>query len=215
MSIKIVMADDHKIFREGLLLLLKKEPEIDVIGDAGDGETVVRLARELNPDIVIMDVSMQGMDGIEATRLIKESFSDMRVIALSESSNRKSVTDMLHAGVSGYLVKDCSFSELMKAIQAVHSGDMYLSQEVAGVVIEDYLSKINNNGSSESRSLTNRETEVLQHISSGMRTREIADKLEVSVKTIETHRRQIMEKLNLHSIAELTKYAIKEGLTTI
>ena len=215
MNIKIIMADDHKIFREGLLLLLKGEQNIDVIGDAGDGETAVKLAMELNPDIVIMDVSMHGMDGIQATRLIKKSSSDTRVIALSENSSRKSVTDMLHAGASGYLVKDCSSSELMRAIQAVYSGEMYLSQEVAGVVIEDYLNKINNNGSSESKSLTNRETEVLQYISSGMRTREIAGKLEVSVKTIETHRRQIMEKLNLHSIAELTKYAIKEGLTTI
>jgi DNA-binding NarL/FixJ family response regulator len=215
MSIKLLMADEYKIFREGLLLLLGKEPGVDVIGDAGDGETAVRLAMELNPDLVIMNVSMHGMDGIEATRLIKKSSSSMRVIALSESSTRKSVTDMLHAGASGYLVKDCSFSELMRAIQAVYSGEMYLSQEVAGVVIEDYLNKINNKNSSESKSLTNRETEVLQYISSGMRTREIADKLEVSIKTIETHRRQIMEKLKMYSIAELTKYSIKEGLTTI
>jgi DNA-binding NarL/FixJ family response regulator len=215
MSIKLLMADEYKIFREGLLLLLGKEPGVDVIGDAGDGETAVRLAMELNPDLVIMNVSMHGMDGIEATRLIKKSSSGMRVIALSESSTRKSVTDMLHAGASGYLVKDCSFSELMRAIQAVYSGEMYLSQEVAGVVIEDYLNKINNKNSSESKSLTNRETEVLQYISSGMRTREIADKLEVSIKTIETHRRQIMEKLKMYSIAELTKYSIKEGLTTI
>ena len=215
MSIKILMADNHKMFREGLTLLLKKEPGIDVIGDAGDGETAVNLAMDLNPDIIIMDISMPGMDGVQATRIIKETSSDTRVIALSENSSRKSVTDMLHAGASGFLVKDCSFSELMRAVQAVYSGEMYLSQEVAGVVIEDYLNKINNNNSSESKSLTNREAEVLQHISSGLRTREIAEKLEVSVKTIETHRRQIMEKLNLHSIAELTKYAIREGLTSI
>jgi len=215
MSIKILMADDHKIFREGLLLLLKDEGDFEIIGDAGDGKTAVRLAEELNPDIVIMDVSMKGMGGIEATRLIKDSLVNSRVIALSEDSNRKCVTDMLHAGASGYLIKDCSSQELIQAIQAVYSGEMYLSQEVAGVVIEDYLNKINDDNSSDTRSLTKRETEVLGYITTGMRTREIAEKLEVSIKTIETHRRQMMEKLNIFSIAELTKYAIREGLTSI
>lgn len=215
MSIRILMVDNHKIFREGLSLLLKEQENIDVIGDAGDGETAVRLARELHPDIVIIDVALRDMDGVEVARLIKDSMSNSRVIALSGHSGCKHVTDMLHAGASGYLIKDCSFRELMQAINSVYSGEMYLSQEVAGVVIEDYLNKINDDSSSDGKSLTKRETEVLKFIATGLRTREIADKLEVSVKTIETHRRQMMDKLNMYSVAELTKYAIREGLTSI
>ena len=215
MNIKILLADDHKIMREGLRALIEKQGDIAVIGEADDGRTTVRLAQELLPDIVIMDINMPGMNGIEATRQIISRDSRTRVIALSVHSNKCFVSEMLNAGASGYLLKNCASHELVNAIRAVFSNRSYLSPEITDIMIKDYKDMLSKENLSVFSLLTQREREVLQFISEGKSTKEIAGYLHISIKTIETYRKQIMEKLDIHSIAELTKYAIKEGLTSL
>ena len=216
MSIRVLIADDHKIMLAGLRSLLEKQADIEVVGAAENGRKAVQMAQEKNPDVVVMDVSMPDLNGIEATMQIIESLPDTRVIALSMHSDKRFVMGMLRAGASGYLLKDCASQELANAIVQVAGGKKYLSPEITGVVIDDFLL----GGSSEevttaASPLSPREREVLQLIAEGWSTKQIASHLYVSVKTIETHRRQIMRKLDLHAIADLTKYAIREGLTSI
>jgi two-component system response regulator NreC len=215
MSVRIILAEDHRITREGLVNLLKERPDMEVVGEAENGREAVRLARELSPDLVIMDVTMPDLNGIDATRIITSGSNKTKVIALSMYSDKQFVQGMIQAGASGYLLKDCAFEELVSAIQAVIHGDTYLSPGIAGIVVQDYLNKLTTDRSSADTVLTNREREVLQLIAEGNSTKEIAARLSVSVKTVETHRRQIMEKLGIFSIAELTKYAIREGLTSL
>jgi DNA-binding NarL/FixJ family response regulator len=215
MSIKILLADDHEIMREGLKSLLEKQGDITVIGQAEDGRTTVRLARELSPDIVIMDISMPDLNGIEATRQIVSRDSRIKVIALSVHSDKRFVIEMLHAGASAYLLKDCAFNELVNAVRAVIANHSYLSPEIADVMIKDYKDILSKKPLSAFSILTNREREVLQLLAEGKTTKDIAARLNVSVKTIETYRHQIMDKLHVHSLADLTKYAIKEGLTSL
>jgi len=216
MSIRILVADDHKIMREGLCTLLGKEQGIEVVAQAEDGRMTVKLALKLMPHVVIMDITMPDLNGIEATRQILSDLPDAKVIALSMHSDRRFVTRMLEAGASGYLLKDCAFEELTSAIRAVTANQVYLSPAIAGIVVEDYRSYLSmKNSSPSSPSLSAREHEVLQLLAEGKSTREIASSLHISVKTIDTYRRQIMEKLNIYSIAELTKYAVREGLTSL
>ena len=215
MNIKILLADDHKIMREGLRALIEKHSDMSVIGEADDGRTTVRLAHELLPDIVIMDISMPDMNGIEAARQIISQDSRIKVIALSVHSNKHFVSEMLNAGASGYLLKDCAFHELVNAVRAVFSNRSYLSPEITDIMIKDYKDMLSKETLSVFSLLTQREREVLQLIAEGKTTKEIAHLLNVSVKTVETYRQQIMNKLDTHSIAELTKYAIKEGLTSL
>ncbi len=215
MSVRIILAEDHRITREGLVNLLQERPDMEVVGEAENGREAVRLARELSPDLVIMDVTMPDLNGIDATRIITSGSNNTKVIALSMYSDKQFVQGMIQAGASGYLLKDCAFEELVSAIQAVIQGDTYLSPGIAGIVVQDYLTKLTTDRSSADTVLTNREREVLQLIAEGNSTKEIASRLNVSVKTVETHRRQIMEKLGIFSIAELTKYAIREGLTSL
>ena len=215
MSTRIILAEDHRITREGLLNMLKVRPEMEVIGEAENGREAVRLARELTPDLVIMDVTMPDLNGIDATRIITSDYKSIKVIALSMYSDKQFVQGMIHAGASGYLLKDCAFEELVNAIRAVVDGNTYLSPGIAGVVVQDYLTKLSSNSSSASSVLTIREREVLQLIAEGKSTKVIASQLNLSVKTIETHRRQMMEKLGIFSVAGLTKYAIREGLTSL
>jgi DNA-binding NarL/FixJ family response regulator len=215
MSVRIILAEDHRITREGLVNLLQERPDMEVVGEAENGREAVRLARELSPDLVIMDVTMPDLNGIDATRIITSGSNNTKVIALSMYSDKQFVQGMIQAGASGYLLKDCAFEELVSAIQAVIQGDTYLSPGIAGIVVQDYLTKLTTDRSSADTVLTNREREVLQLIAEGNSTKEIAARLNVSVKTVETHRRQIMEKLGIFSIAELTKYAIREGLTSL
>ncbi len=212
---KVLLVDDHKITREGLRSLLQNQSDIEIVGEAGDGNTAVRLARKLAPDVVVMDISMPDLNGIDATRMILSEMPTIKVIALSMYSDRRFVVGMLKAGVSGYLLKDCAFEELSKAIKSVLKGKTYMSQQISDTVMRDYAKHLARTDESESSVLTDREREVLQLIAEGMTTKQIAARLYVSVKTIETHRRQVMEKLNIHSIAELTKFALKEGLTTL
>jgi len=188
---------------------------MEVVGEAENGRDAVRLAKELSPDLVIMDVTMPDLNGIDATRIITSGGNSTKVIALSMYSDKQYVQGMIQAGASGYLLKDCAFEELVNAIRAVIGGNTYLSPGIAGIVVQDYLNKLTHDRSSADTALTTREREVLQLIAEGKSTKEIANRLSVSVKTVETHRRQIMEKLGIYSIAELTKYAIREGLTSI
>ncbi len=216
MAIRVLIADDHKIMLAGLRSLLEKQADFDVVGEAENGRKAVQMAQEKMPDVVVMDVSMPDLNGIEATTQIIENLPATRVIALSMHSDKRFVMGMLRAGASGYLLKDCASQELATAILQVAGGKKYLSPEITGVVIDDFLQ----GGASEevgsaASQLSAREREVLQLIAEGWSTKQIASHLYVSIKTIETHRRQIMKKLDLHSIADLTKYAIREGLTSI
>lgn len=215
MGIKIILADDHKIIREGLRALLEKGPDMEVVGEANDGIATVRLTKNLNPDIVIMDIGMPDMNGIEATRQIISETKGVKVIALSMHSDRRFVLQMLKAGASGYLLKDSAFEELALAIKTVMLGQPYLSPKITDVVIKEYIISMPKNEETVFTKITAREREVLQLIAEGKSTKQIASFLNVSVKTIETHRQQIMEKLNIHSIAELTKYAIREGIASL
>lgn len=215
MSVRILLADDHKIVREGLCSLIEKQPHMEVISEAENGRTAVKLAKKLNPDVVVIDISMPDLNGIEATRQIVAVNPNIKVIALSMHSERRFVMEMFKAGASGYLLKDSAFEELSQAIRAVIANQTYLSPKIADVVVKDYLQKLPESDSSVFSVLTAREREVLQLLAEGNTTKEIAYTLNVSVKTVETYRQHIMEKLNIHSIADLIKYAIREGLTTL
>jgi two-component system response regulator NreC len=216
MNIRVLIADDHKIMLAGLRSLLEKQTDIEVVAEAENGRKAVQKAQETKPDIVVMDVSMPDLNGIEATTQIIESVPETRVVALSMHSDKRFVMGMLRAGASGYLLKDCASQELANAIHQVAGGKKYLSPEITGVVIDDYLlGGSSDDGATAASQLSAREREVLQLIAEGWSTKQIATHLYVSIKTIETHRRQIMKKLDLHTIADLTKYAIREGLTSI
>lgn len=215
MTTRIILADDHGIMREGLRALLEKQSGIEVIAEADNGRTTVELSRELKPDVVIIDIAMPDLNGIEATRQIVAESPGVKVIALSMHSDRKFVREMLSAGASGYMLKDSAFEELDKAVSTVNDNKTYLSPGIAETVVKDYLGKIVTDNSAASIALTNREREVLQLFAEGKTTKQIASLLFLSIKTIETHRKQIMGKLGLNGIAELTKYAIREGLTSL
>jgi DNA-binding NarL/FixJ family response regulator len=215
MGVKIVLADDHRMMRAGLRLLLQKQPDMEVVGDAADGQEAVRLAAKLTPNIVIMDVSMPGLNGIEATRQIKRRNDAIKVVALSGYSDEKFVTEMLKAGASGYILKDSAFADLITCIQTVMKGETYLSPSITGRIVAEYLQHSQTPDTSAFTMLTDKEREVLQLIAEGKTTKEIAGMLGRSVKTMEVHRNNIMSKLNLRSVAELTKYAIRAGLTSL
>ena len=213
--IKIVLADDHQIVRHGLRSLLSAEPDIEVVGEADNGRAVVRLVQELSPQVVIMDISMPDLNGIEATRQILAESSGVKVIALSMHSDSLFVLNMFKAGASGYLLKDCALEELVKAVRTVMNRKVYLSPGISDIVIKDFVIGWASADSSAYSILTAREREVLQLMAEGKSTNQIADSLCVSVKTVEAHRKQLMNKLDIHSVAELTKYAIRQGLTSL
>jgi len=211
---KILVADDHGVMREGLKAMIDNQPGMEVIGEAEDGQKVVQLAKQLSPDLIIMDISMPNLNGVEATRIILNENPDIRIIALSVHSNKHFVTEMLKAGVSGYVLKSSLFDEVLRAIQMVGDGDYYLSPKITDVVMDDYKYYMATlNKSSEIR-LTTRERQVLQLLAEGQSTKQIALRLHLSPKTADSNRRQIMNKLGIFSVAELTKYAIREGLTS-
>lgn len=215
MSTRILLVDDHQITRQGLRSLLEKESDMEVVSEAEEGRTAVRMAGKLLPDIVVMDVSMPDLNGMEAARQITSQHPEVKVIALSMHSDALFVTEMLKNGASGYLLKDCAFEELAGAIRIVADGKTYLSPSISGVVVDDYLHRFSRAGASGEQILSSREREVLQLLAEGKSTKRIALELHISVKTVETHRRQIMEKLDIHSVAELTKYAIRQGFTSL
>jgi len=215
MSIRIIIADDHQIVRDGLRSLIEKENDTEVIAEADNGREAVRLTLELAPDIVIMDIAMPDMNGIEATRQIISALPDTKVIALSMHAERRYVMEMLKAGASGYILKDNAYEELARAIRTALVNHTYLSPQVAELVIGDYVKLAQTANDSVFSLLSAREREVLQLLAEGNSTARISESLYISVKTVETYRQHIMEKLNIRNIAELTKYAIREGLTTL
>ena len=214
MSVKIVLADDHQLVREGFRVLLENELGMEVVGQAGDGETAVQLSLEHLPDIVIMDVAMPVLDGIGATKQITKDLPSIKIIALSMHSNKLFVMDMFEAGATGYLLKECVPMELENAINAVLMNDIYLSPKVAGGVLDDRLNRpLATPGSTAI--LTERECEVLRLLASGKSTKEIAHTLKKSVQSVDMYRRQMMDKLGIDSLAQMVKYAICEGLSTL
>lgn len=211
MTTRVLLADDHKILRQGLQTLLQNEPDIEVVGQVDNGRGAIELAKELRPDVVIMDVAMPDVSGVGATRELVNAVPTAKVVALSMHSDRRFVTGMLSAGASGYLLKDSAFEELALSIRAVMRGELYLSAGITGVVVDELVGP----RLAKEPLLSTRETEVLRLLAAGKSTADMARELGVSVKTIETHRRKIMHKLGLHSVAELTKYAVREGLTSL
>lgn len=209
---RILLADDHRILRQGLRALMEREPDLDVVGEAEDGRQALRLAVRIQPDIVVMDIGMRGLNGLEATRQIAHDCPGVRVVALSTYSDKRYVLAMLEAGARGYVLKSAAGEELVRALREVGRGRRFLSPDVTDAVVQSYLEGCAGSSSGGS-GLTPREREVLQLVAEGKTTRQIAELLCVSLKTIETHRYQIMQKLDLHSVAELTRYAVREGLT--
>lgn len=212
MSIRIVLADDHAIVRHGLSRSFQSETDIDVVGQARDGHTTVEIVRELSPDIVVMDIGMPDLNGVEATRQIVKEMSRVKIIGLSMHSGDKYVREMFRAGASGYLLKDCPFEELVDAIKTVADGKTYVSPSIGEMVVKDYISKDGEQDSAFSV-LSQREREVLQLLVEGKTTKQAAKRLHISPKTVEAHRLRIMNKLDIDNVAQLTKYAIQEGLT--
>ncbi|MHC4230967.1 MAG: response regulator [Planctomycetota bacterium] len=195
--------------------MLENQPDMEVVAEAEEGRTAVRLVREIVPDVVIMDVSMPDLNGMEAARQIVGDCPGVKIIALSMHSDALFVTEMLKSGASGYLLKDCAFEELALAIRTVSDEKTYLSPSISGVVVNDYVHLLSKGESVDTEVLSSREREVLQLLAEGKSTKQMALRLHISVKTVETHRRQIMEKLDIHSVAELTKYAIRKGFTSL
>jgi len=210
---KIIIADDHSLFRQGLKAIIEKSTKLEVVMEAANGKEALEGCKKYKPDLVIMDVTMPLMNGIEATRKIIEECENIKILALSAHVDRKFISEILSAGASGYLHKNCNQQELLDALEQLSNGNMYICPDLTGIVVQDFVQNIKENP--EPKNLTSREYEVLQLVAEGFSTKEIAENLHLSVKTIETHRMHIMEKVNVTSVAALTKYAIREGITSL
>jgi two-component system, NarL family, response regulator NreC len=208
-KIRILLADDHAVVRQGFRMILAGQPDMEIVGEAGNGREAVEQAEKLNPDVVVMDVAMPELNGIEATRRLAASSPHTRVLALSMHKDSVYVREILRAGARGYLLKDAVDSDLLAAVRAVSLGEGYLSPAISEAVLSDYRKHVTN----PIDLLTSREREVLQMIAEGKTNKEIATILNLSVYTVDAHRGRIMEKLNLHSSTDLVKFAIRNGLT--
>lgn len=215
MSITILLVDDHQIFREGIRALIERAETARVVGEAGDGAEAVRLVGELKPDLVIMDLTMPVMNGIDATREITRKHPGTKVLALSMESDRFFVVEVLKAGATGYLLKDTAFAELADAITTVANGETYLPAKISTLLVKEFLQCIPEDMTVVYQKLTPREREILQQIADGKSIKEIAYLLGISNKTVENQRQAIMQKLKLFSVAELTKYAVRHGLSPL
>ncbi len=212
-KIRVFLADDHAILREGIRLLLRKVPDIEVVGEAGDGEEAVAQVEQLVPDVVLMDITMPGLNGLEATEQIKGKKPQVKVLILTMHETDQYLSGMLRAGASGYVVKTTVSSELISAIRIVHQGDVYLYPSIARILVEDYLQRVKRGEEKTSyEGLTGREREILMYIAEDKKNKEIADLLGISVRTVQTHRTNLMDKLGAHDRTELVKYAISKGL---
>jgi len=212
---RILIVDDHGIVREGLKSLLQSQTDMEVVGEGEDGQVAVELAEQLSPDMVIMDMSMPNLNGIEATRLILQHRPNTKVIILSMHSDRHIVKETLEAGASAYVLKSNLFDEMLRALETVAEGGRYLSPRITDVVIDDYVGDSTEDKSAKTPKLTSRERQIVQLVAEGKTIKEIAHILHISPKTADSNRRQIMNKLGFSSMAELTKYAVREGLTSL
>lgn len=211
-KIKVLLVDDHAIMRDGISALINLQDDIEIVGEASEGKEAIEKARELEPDVVIMDISMPEMDGLEATRRIKKKNPSVKVLVLTQHDNREYILSTIKSGSDGYLPKRALGSELVAAIRAIHQGHSFLYPTAAGILLEDYRRQVEKEPYDR---LTEREREVFRLIADGNTSREIADMLFISLKTIHNHRAKIMEKLNIHNKSDLIKYAILKGLITI
>lgn len=214
MPIKILIADDHQLFREGLINLLSSTADIEIIAQAENGKQTIDKARRLNPDIIIMDISMPIINGIEATGILQTEAPKIKVIALTMHSEKHFIKGMLEAGASGYLFKNCTYDELIDAIKTVYAGKKYLSDEITEFIIHDYIGKVKDIQPGDPH-LSEREQEILKLFAEGKTSREISEQLFISVKTVGTHKQHILEKLNLNSTTDMVKYAIKKGIISL
>jgi two-component system, NarL family, response regulator NreC len=212
-KIRVLLADDHKIVRQGVKMILSNEPDIDVVGEAEDGLEAVEMAKKLKPDVAVLDISMPGINGIEATRQIKAALPNTHTIALTMHDDDTYVFQLLKAGGSGYVLKRAAATDLVQAVHAARRGEAFLYPSVAKAVVADYLKRLETGeGREHYDGLTEREREILTLVAEGATNQEISQKLYISVKTVQTHRTHIMEKLNLHDRTMLVRYAIRKGL---
>jgi len=213
MSIKILITDDHQLFREGIVNLLSASPQIEIVGQAENGQEAIEKAKILKPDIVIMDLNLPVLNGVEATRILHTELPATRILILSMHAEKHFIKEALEAGATGYLFKDCTYNQLTEAINAVYQGNKYLSAKITEVLIDDYLNK--EEDPDNLQKLTERESEIFRLLVEGVSTLEISKQLFISVKTVGTHKQHILEKLNLKSTVDLIKYAIKKGIISI
>lgn len=215
-KIKVLLAEDHTIVRKGIRSLLDDQPNIEVIGEAEDGREAIEKVEQLFPDIILMDNTMPNLNGLEATRQIKKRFPEIKILILTMHTNEEYILQFLRAGASGYLVKQTAPNELVSAIEAVYRGDSFLSPSISRTIIDEFIRQAESTGKWDSYdTLTDREREVLQLLAEGFSSKEIADDLHISVKTVGVHKINLMHKLNLHSQSEITKYAIRKGIISL
>jgi len=214
-NIRLLLVDDHQIVRAGLRMLFMAEPDMEIVGEADNAEEALEAVCALGPDVVLMDVAMPGISGIEATRRIKEANPEVKVLALTMHEDEQYFFEMLNAGASGYMPKRAAPDDLVSAIRVVNQGEVYLYPSLAKLLVKDFLERTGTSLESAAEILTPREREILTQIAEGYTNREIAQELTISPKTVDRHRENIMRKLNLHSRVELVKYAIEKGLITI
>ena len=214
-KIKVLIADDHTILRQGIKALLDNQAEIEVIGEAKDGREALTLIERLLPDVILMDIAMPGLNGLEATRRIKKKFPEIKVLVLTMYTNEEYVFQILNAGANGYLVKETAFQDLISAIKAVYRDEAFMSPSISKKVINRYTQRVRDANDTTSDILTTREREILQLIAEGSSSKKIAEALFISPKTVETHRTHIMDKLNIHNRTDLIKYAIRTGIVDI
>lgn len=216
MTIRILLADDHVMLRDALRLMLEQEEDIEIVGEAGDGQTVLNMVAQTKPDVIVMDIAMPGIGGIEATRRLIEQDASLKILALTTYPDKRYVNEMLNAGALGYITKSAASEQLLLAIRSVAQGNPFFSQEVATVLLESVRRTTSAPPpKSAKESLGRRERQVLSLLAEGLSSAQIAEQLHIAASTVDVHRRNIMRKLDLHSVAELTKFAIREGLTMI
>jgi two-component system response regulator NreC len=214
-KIKVVVADDHTILRQGIKALLDNQEEIEVVGEAKDGREAIKAIEALSPDVILMDIAMPGLNGLEATRRIKKKFPMTKVVVLTMHTNEEYIFQILNAGADGYLVKETAFQDLISAINSVHRGEAFMSPSISKKVMTDYIQRAQGEEKVGFDTLTTREREILQLVAEGNSNKKIAAALFISPKTVETHRAHIMDKLNIHDRAGLIKYAIRKGMINL
>ena len=214
-AVRLLLVDDHEIVRAGLRMLFSAEPDVQIVGEAGSGREAIEQVGRLAPDVVLMDVAMPDMNGIDATRRIKEAFPQVAVLALTMHEDEEYFFEMLSAGASGYVPKRAAPDDLLSAIRVVNQGEVFIYPSMARLLVKDFLRRAEETAPADAELLTPREHEVLASIADGLTNREIAEQLVISVKTVDRHRENIMRKLNLHNRVELVRYAIEKGLIPV